>query len=264
MPERDARRPRNQKVSMHFRSSSAALAAVCSALLSANAGPAIAGDSRVVVELFTSQGCSSCPAADRLLGELAKDPAVLPISLSVDYWDYLGWKDTLALPGHSKRQRAYAGARGDRAVYTPQAVINGSVHVLGSDKHAIERAVKQARTSAQRSPLAVNVTVADGKVHVDIPAAKAPVQPAEVWLCPLTRKVPVQIARGENRGHSVTYTNVVRGWVKLGDWKGEAMQLSKPVSEIAGGHVDAVAVLVQAGKPEAPGNVYGATTASLR
>jgi hypothetical protein len=110
----------------------------------------------------------------------------------------------------------------------------------------------------------VNVTVADGKVHVDIPAAKAPVQPAEVWLCPLTRKVPVQIARGENRGHSVTYTNVVRGWVKLGDWKGETMQLSKPVSEIAGGHVDAVAVLVQAGKPEAPGNVYGATTASLR
>src|SRR5262245_5125278 len=96
---------------------------------------------RAVLELFTSQGCSSCPAADKLLGELAKDPSLVTLTLSVDYWDYLGWKDTLALKGHSNRQRAYAGVRGDREVYTPQMVVNGVGHVNGSDKAAIERAI---------------------------------------------------------------------------------------------------------------------------
>ena len=141
----------------------------------------------MVVELFTSQGCSSCPAADKLLGELTKDPSVLPMSLSVDYWDYLGWKDTLALPGHAKRQRGYAGTRGDRAIYTPQVVINGTTHVLGSDKNAIERAVKNARANAQRPQLPVTLTVADGKINVSIAAASQPGQSGEVWLCPIVQ-----------------------------------------------------------------------------
>src|SRR5689334_25389100 len=85
-------------------------------------------DPRAVIELFTSQGCSSCPAADKLLGQLREDPSVLALSLPVDYWDYLGWKDTLALHGHTVRQQAYAQARGDREVYTPQVVVNGVVH----------------------------------------------------------------------------------------------------------------------------------------
>src|SRR5215470_4237706 len=95
-----------------------------------------AGETRAVIELFTSQGCSSCPPADQLLGQFANDPTVVALSLPIDYWDYLGWKDTLAKPAHSARQRAYASARGDRAVYTPQVVVNGSVHVQGSDKAA--------------------------------------------------------------------------------------------------------------------------------
>jgi hypothetical protein len=244
---------------MGQRNSSAIFAAVCTAWIGC-AGTAAASE-RVVIELFTSQGCSSCPAADKLLAELSKDPTVLPISLSVDYWDYLGWKDTLALPGHVKRQRAYAGARGDRAVYTPQVVINGMTHVLGSDKQAIERAVKTAR---ETKPLPVKVAVADGKVNVQIPAGK-PGQSAEVWLCPISRAVPVEIARGENRGRKIVYTNVVRGWVKLGEWKGEELALSKSVSEItAKGKFDAVAILVQSGKPDAPGGVFGAATASLQ
>jgi hypothetical protein len=238
------------------------LVAGCTAFIGFAGAPAAAADSKVVVELFTSQGCSSCPAADKLLGELSKDPSVLPISLSVDYWDYLGWKDTLALPGHAKRQRGYAGTRGDRAIYTPQVVINGTTHVLGSDKNAIERAVKHARANAQ---LPVKLTVADGKVNVSIAAATQPGHSADVWLCPLSKAVPVQIGRGENRGQSVTYTNVVRGWIKLGEWKGEELVLSKPVSEIlAKGKFDAVAILVQGGKPDAPGNVYGAATAPLQ
>ena len=107
------------------------IAVVASALLSS---AAMGAEPRAVIELFTSQGCSSCPPADKLAGELAQDPSLLVMSLPIDYWDYLGWKDTLANPGHTKRQRAYSKARGDREVYTPQVVVNGMAHVLGSDR----------------------------------------------------------------------------------------------------------------------------------
>ena len=113
--------------------------------------PGFAGEPRAVVELFTSQGCSSCPPADKLIGELAHDPSLVALSLPVDYWDYLGWKDTLALHGNSNRQRDYAVTRGDREVYTPQAVINGVVHALGSDKSAIEQAIARPGTAPRRS-----------------------------------------------------------------------------------------------------------------
>ena len=106
-------------------------------LLIASSALANAGEPRALLELFTSQGCSSCPAADKLLGELAADPSVVALSVPIDYWDYLGWKDTLASPGHSARQRAYAKVRGDREVYTPQIVVNGATHVLGSDPGAV-------------------------------------------------------------------------------------------------------------------------------
>src|SRR5439155_17243412 len=112
-------------------------------------------DPRAVFELFTSQGCSSCPPADRLLGELAHDPAIVALSLPIDYWDYLGWKDTLANPRHAARQRGYARVRGDREVYTPQAVINGAMHALGSDKAAIDAAIRT--TQADSSTLSVPV-----------------------------------------------------------------------------------------------------------
>src|SRR6516165_825712 len=102
-------------------------------------------DPRAVVELFTSQGCSSCPPADRILGELAKDPSIIALSMPIDYWDYLGWKDTLADARFSARQQAYSRVRGDRDVYTPQAVINGSTHVLGSDREGIEEAIDSTR-----------------------------------------------------------------------------------------------------------------------
>ena len=110
-------------------------------LLIASSALANAGEPRALLELFTSQGCSSCPAADKLLGELAADPSLVALSVPIDYWDYLGWKDTLASPGHSARQRAYAQVRGDREVYTPQIVVNGATHVLGSDRAAVEHAV---------------------------------------------------------------------------------------------------------------------------
>src|SRR5262245_38422146 len=99
---------------------------------------------RAVVELFSSQGCSSCPEADKLIGELAKDPTLIVVSLPIDYWDYLGWKDTLADPKFTARQKAYSKVRGDRQVYTPQVVVNGRMHVLGSDRTSIERAIDES------------------------------------------------------------------------------------------------------------------------
>src|SRR5882757_4562677 len=144
---------------MNYRHIAFAAAALCTALsvpLAARAEP------RAVIELFTSQGCSSCPAADKLLGELAQDPSLLTMSLAVDYWDYLGWKDTLAVHGHSVRQQAYADVRGDRERYTPQVVINGVAQVLGSDKSAIEKAIAQTASTASPLKLPVTIAVADG------------------------------------------------------------------------------------------------------
>jgi hypothetical protein len=231
--------------------------------------PAFAGEPRAVVELFTSQGCSSCPAADKVIGELAHDPSILALSLPVDYWDYLGWKDTLALHGHASRQRAYAGARDDREVYTPQVVVNGVAQVLGSDKAGIEKAIDQTRRNAAPLDLPVTMVVADGKVTVTLPDGKGEQQSGEVWLCPITSTAPVEIGRGENHGRTLTYTNVVRRWVKLGDWSGKAVSFSIAVSELpnenyALNDVDRLAVIVQSGVAAKPGVMLGAATASLR
>jgi hypothetical protein len=227
-----------------------------------------AGEPRAVIELFTSQGCSSCPPADKVLGDLARDPSLITLSLAVDYWDYLGWKDTLALHGHSNRERAYAEARGDHEVFTPQVVVDGVVHVLGSDKAAIEQAIVETRRTARPLTLPVTVAIADDKITVNVPDANGDNRSAEVWLCPVTGKVTVAVGRGENDGHTLTYTNVVRRWVKLGDWAGKAETFSIPVASLPSGNVkltdiDEVSVLVQSGVATKPGMMLGAATARL-
>ncbi len=248
---------------MHCRRSAIAVALVCAAVL-----PAGAGEPRAVVELFTSQGCSSCPPADRLMGELAKDPTLVTLSLPVDYWDYLGWKDTLALHGNSMRQREYAITRGDRQVYTPQAVINGVVHTLGSDRGAIERAIAKTKASAAPLTVPVKLTVADGHVNVHVPAA-GDGQAGEVWLCPVTGKALVKVGRGENGGHKLAYYNVVRRWIKLGAWSGKAEDFKVPLAKLPGpgfelGDIDHVAVIVQSGGDAKPGLMLGAATAPIQ
>ena len=236
------------------------LALTCVAAISVTA---VRAEPRAVIELFTSQGCSSCPAADKLLAELARDPNLLALSLAVDYWDYIGWKDTLALAGHTRRQRAYAKVRDDRAIYTPQAVINGLIHALGSDRAAIERAIQQTRQVAKPLALAVKVAVADSKVTVDLPAGADQNASGEVWLCPVTKSVSVAIGRGENHGRTITYSNVVRRWIKLGDWQGKAETYNVSVKDLQHGDIDAVAVLVQSGVASAPKIMLGAAQASL-
>jgi hypothetical protein len=240
------------------------LAVIASALSTG----AVHSEPRAVIELFTSQGCSSCPPADQLAGELARDPSIVVMSLPIDYWDYLGWKDTLALPGHTKRQRAYANTRGDREVYTPQVVVNGSVHVLGSDQSAIENAIVQTDKQPGTLSLPVTLSVANGQISASVAgangaAAKGTAATGEVWLCPITKDVPVTIGRGENTGHTVTKHNVVRRWIKLGDWNGTARTFTLPVRDIGASDIDTIAVVVQSGTKEAPGAMLGANVAAL-
>lgn len=222
--------------------------------------PSVA-DPRAVVELFTSQGCSSCPPADKVLGELAKDPTVIALSLPVDYWDYLGWKDTLADPRFSARQKAYSSMRGDRDVYTPQAVVNGSVHVLGSNRSGIDAAAIVGKSTGSVMSVPVTVTMSGMQVKVTVAAADG--KSGEVWICAVSKQVPITIGRGENRGHQVIYHNVVRNVLKVGDWNGKAVSWSVPLENIARDNVDAAAVYIQDGSRDRPGAMLGAAFTSL-
>jgi hypothetical protein len=226
------------------------------------APPSAKAEPRAVIELFTSQGCSSCPAADKLLSELQSDPSFIPLSLAIDYWDYLGWKDTLALPGHTNRQRAYSQMRGDREIYTPQAIVNGVAQAIGSDRAGIDSAVTHSYSSASPLSVPVEVTVAGEHLSVRVPAREEAAG-SEIWLCPVSASVSVGIARGENRGRTITYTNVVRKWIKLGNWSGKSETFSVPIDAIKLDGVDAVAVILQNGSAAQPGAIIGASLTSL-
>jgi hypothetical protein len=243
------------EIGMKRRRVALSLAAAASAILASAilTSADVRAEPRAVIELFTSQGCSSCPAADKLAGELARDPTLVVMSLPIDYWDYLGWKDTLALPGHAKRQKAYSKARGDREVYTPQVVVNGVLH-----------AIAQTRAQDGMLSIPVKLSVAGDQISVSVPAAKSGSANGEVWLCPITRNAEVAIGRGENSGNTVTYHNVVRRWIKLGDWTGAARTFTLPKADVTGVGGDAVAVVVQSGTKEAPSTMLGATVAALQ
>lgn len=226
--------------------------------------PAVA-EPRAVVELFTSQGCSSCPPADRVIGELAKDPSVLALSMPIDYWDYLGWKDTLADARFSARQKAYSLMRGDRDVYTPQVVINGSAHVVGSDRGAIEDAIGATGKTDGVMSVPVSMTLAGKQITVSVAASNKP--PAavhgEIWICSISKAVPISIGRGENRGRELTYYNVVRNLLKVGDWNGNAGSWTVPLENISREGVDGAAVFIQNGNRDRPGPMLGAAYTSL-
>jgi hypothetical protein len=241
-----------------------ASAPLIAGLLISNFAVARAAEPRALLELFTSQGCSSCPAADKLLGELAKDPTLVVLSDPIDYWDYLGWKDTLASPAHSARQRAYARVRGDRDVYTPQIVVNGAMDALGSDQAAIEKTIVQTDTKSDVMALPVLVSFGGGGLTVNVGSAENEHASGEVWLCPLARAVAVAIGRGENHGRTVTYHNVVRNWLKLGDWTGAAASWSVPAAQVKTDDVDAAVVMVQEGTHDKPGIILGAAYTPLQ
>jgi hypothetical protein len=236
----------------------------CAIVVACTSTPFSSADAapRAVVELFTSQGCSSCPPADKLLAQFASDPSLVPISLPIDYWDYLGWRDTLADPRNSARQRAYSRERGDREVYTPQVVVNGSVHTLGSDRDAIEAAIAASHKSVLTMSLPVTMTISDGRILVSVSGGEAR-SLAEVWICGLLKSATVAIGRGENRGKTITYHNVARHWVKLGTWNGKTETWSLPIQDFGDEGIDEAAVMVQSGTVEKPSAIYGAAVAAI-
>jgi hypothetical protein len=224
--------------------------------------PTLAGEAasvRSVVELFTSQGCSSCPPADRILADLARDPNVLAMSFPVDYWDYIGWKDTLAAPAHTLRQEAYAKTSGRGQVYTPQAVVNGLADAVGSDRRQIDEAA--ASTAKRAGVLSVPLSIAEQGDAVNISVGAAPAgspHSAGVYLIALASKRTVTIERGENAGATVTYSNVVRGMTKVGEWIGSPLTLKANLAQARLDGADAYAVIVQEGDRAAPSAILAA------
>jgi hypothetical protein len=204
-----------------------------------------------VLELFTSQGCSSCPPADALLGELAKAKGVLALTMPVTYWDYLGWKDTLATENFSKRQRSYAEARGDHEIYTPQLIVNGIAQVVGSRKDAIMAAIDRTRSTVKPLTVPLKVT-GEGDSIVVRTAGGQPHgkhRSGTVWVAMYSQAVNVDIRRGENLGKKVTYTNVVRHLVQAGRWEGEAtsLKVARPKTDA----LDGCAAFLQADESNA-------------
>lgn len=232
--------------------------ALAFALTLAHAAPSLAAERITgVLELFTSQGCSSCPPADALMEDLAQRRGLAVLSLPVDYWDRLGWKDTYGSPAHSARQRGYATARGDGSVYTPQVVINGIQHMNGADRGQIEDNLDRLRGSLS---VAVDLSRTNGTLRVAVGAAPAGAtaasRAATVVLFHYLARREVAIGRGENAKRRIAYTNIVRKISILGTWTGEAHTFELPAAPADA--AEGAVVIVQSGTPDAPGPIVGA------
>jgi len=224
------------------------------------AGAAFAGeDNSILVELYTSQGCSSCPPADALLTKLTQRKGLIAVSLPITYWDMLGWKDTLATQANTERQKHYSEMLGRGGVYTPQIVIDGLTDLLGSRKDADEAAIAlRAKALAGTEPQArLQLRLGATALHLGIAAAHGAKPPAAtIWLAIVRPSAHVKITGGENAGHVVSYRNVVVGLKPLGEWNGRALSLDLPRSVVGASGDDAVAVIVQQG---GYGAILGAT-----
>ncbi len=240
--------------------SNAALAAgLALAMAFAAPGPVNAADDAplTVVELFTSQGCSSCPPADKFLGELSKRDDLLALSVHVDYWDYIGWKDVFASPSNTRRQRRYAQKMGLRYVYTPQMVIQGTFDSTGSDRAKVLRKIAEAKKLER---LAVKISRAGDGVRVVIPAGNIR-ERATVWLAVFDSRHDVEIKRGENSGNTFRYHNVVRGMTRIGAWTGQQLDIVTKAADMPAQGRDSCVVIVQSLKT---GRILGAARLDLK
>ena len=212
------------------------------------AGSAMAGNAiehPVVVELFTSQGCSTCPPADALLGELAEDPKVVALSLHVDYWDYIGWKDPFASPEMTARQQAYTETLHKRFVYTPQMVIDGRQDIVGTRRSEVMAAVGASGRTAK--PLTLTYEMGRGG-KVLIPGGHAPEGGATIWLAVYDNQHETAVTSGENAGRQLRYANVVRRLTAIGTWTGQPMEVPLDLDRAAAEGRDGCAILVQQGR----------------
>ena len=219
-----------------------AVAAVLGALA---AGEGVRADEGVVVELYTSQGCSSCPPADEFMGELAQAEHVIALSLHVDYWDYIGWEDNFASPAFTERQKAYARAAGSRMIYTPQMVIGGVERVEGNEPDAVVRSI--GKHLAMARPVRLELRREGERVVIRAEAEPPLTQGATVQLVRYSPVETVEITRGEHAGSVITYHNVVTLWQKIGEWSG-----TEPLDLVADAPGDEpVVVIVQEPGPAA-------------
>lgn len=211
---------------------------------------------RAVVELFTSQGCASCPPADALFGELAARDDLVALAYHIDYWDYVGWPDTFGAKENSDLQRAYAESWGSSRIFTPQLIVNGAHGVVGSRRGEVMDAIGNAALD-----LPVTLT-ATGDDMLEITIAPRPGSPdGVVWLVTYLDRADVAIERGENEGETIAYTQIVTRRQLLGMWEaasGAALKL--PLEEVLAGPANGLAILVQEDRDGLPGPMLGAAS----
>lgn len=208
----------------------------------------------IVIELFTSQGCSSCPPADTLLGELAERPDVIALAFHVDYWDSLGWRDAFALPLSSQRQQQYGQTLQLRTIFTPQAIVDGHRSVLGSDRHAMLAVI-----NAHRQAIPIKLAVVNSELVIglgDLPGSNH----VDVNVVSYMQQASTAIGRGENTGHVLKEFNIVRSFKQLDSWNGRARSYYVPLSSLP---TDASHVAVMLQQP-GQGQVIGATAITIR
>lgn len=202
----------------------------------------------VVVELFTSQGCNLCPPADDILAEFSKQENILALSYSVDYWNYLGWEDTLAKPECTLRQKKYNIALGKNGVYTPQMIIQGDHDVIGSRQDLITKMIEDARQSAgdyHLTGLDITFNLTGDMIDLRISAPDAKRQ-ATIWIIGYDFEKTVTIKRGELGGQIRKYHNVVQAIKRIGSWTGEDIKLTLSKQDIGDENYDSYALLLQA------------------
>jgi hypothetical protein len=211
-----------------------------------------------VVELFTSQGCSSCPEADQVFAELVKRGNLVALAYHVDYWDYLGWRDTLASPDNTQRQYDYAKSFASHSVYTPQVVINGRAHMRGSDRTEIEQTLSSLAAAGEGLSVDITVKRAEDSIIIDAGEGTGDEQ-AQLIVVTYDPALPVAIDRGENVGRTITYWNSVNRVQTVGMWHGAAARFELPAGELARKGTGGAAILLQAkGSGGMPGPILGA------
>jgi hypothetical protein len=220
-------------------------------------GTALAGDLKGVVELFTSQGCSSCPPADAELAKLAERDDVLALSYHVDYWNYLGWADTLSSKANTARQYGYAKTFHRGGVYTPQAVINGQDHVNGADGPAVSQMLDKLTSNGSGLTVEVSAVMNADELRISVGAGSGK---ADIIAVYFDDSSTVEIGRGENSGRTITYRHSVRDMETVGMWNGHKVNLKLPVSVISAHPGRRCAILLQeVSKDGSPGRILGAT-----
>ncbi len=215
-----------------------------------------------VLELFTSQGCDTCPPADKVLREYSERDDIIAITLPVDIWDYLGWKDTLASQKNSERQKAYAKARGDGAIYTPQVVVNGLIGVNGSKPGEIEEAIKTTEGELKSMRVPIRFWHERNTIYIDVGEAPpgANLKQAIVWFAVIQKSAKVPVEQGENKGKTLTYTNIVREMSPVGVWKGKPLSMALARTSVMRPETQASVVLLQEGRG---GPIIGAAWTGL-